>query len=168
VPSARRRIADRERRARLSRRGPGEISVEVEVGAPAADVFAAASDWERQSDWVALTKVRVVRGDGRGVGSVIDAFTGAGPVGFHDTIEVVRYDAPHRIDVLHLGRVVRGPGSFVVTELSHRRALLCWQEWLHLPFGRLGLLAWPAVRFVARVGFRRSLRAFARELEGSR
>ncbi len=146
-------------------RGPAELAVTVEVGAPAAAVFEAAADWERQSDWVMLTRVRVVRGDGRRPGDVVDAFTGIGPIGFLDTMEIVRFDPPRRVDVLHVGRVVRGPGSFVVTELSDGRASLCWQEWLDLPFGAFGRAVWPLVRRAAEIGLRRSLRAFAREVE---
>jgi len=153
------------RRARLAERGPGELTVRIEVAAPVAEVFAAATDWERQSDWVALTRVRVVRGDGRTPGSVVTAFTGMGGVGFLDTMEIVRFESERRVDVLHVGRLVRGPGSFVFEELSDGRAVMLWQEWLHLPFGGLGRLAWPFVRWASAVGLRRSLRSFARELE---
>jgi len=165
---ARRRIADRERRAQLAERGPAELAVEIEVDAPVADVFAAAVDWERQSDWVALTRVDVVRGDGRSEGSLVAAFTGMGRIGFLDTIEIVRFDAPRQVDVLHLGRVVRGPGSFVFAELSDGRALMRWQEWLHLPLGWFGRLMWPVVRPAVAVGLRRSMRTFARAVEGDR
>jgi hypothetical protein len=129
-------------------------------------VFAAASDWASQSTWVPLTRVHVARGDGRTAGDLVEAFTGVGRIGFLDTMEIVRFDPPHRVDVLHLGRVVQGPGAFVVTELSDGRALLLWQEWLHLPLGWLGRLVWPVVRAAAAIGLSRSLRAFARGVEG--
>ncbi len=90
-----------ERRDRFAERGPGELTVRIEVDAPVADVFAAATDWPRQSDWIALTTVRVVRGDGRAPGSVVDAFTGVGPVGFLDTMEIVRFEPGRRVDVVH-------------------------------------------------------------------
>jgi hypothetical protein len=61
---------------------------------------------------------------------------------------------------------VRGPGSMRVEKLSDARAVIVWQEWLHLPLGRIGTLAWPAVRLGAAVGLRRSLRALKRGLEG--
>jgi hypothetical protein len=152
-------------RARLAERGPGELTVRVEVDAPLANVFAAATDWERQSDWVALTTVRVVRGDGRTPGSVVTAFTGIGRLGFLDTMEIVRFEPARRVDVLHVGRVVRGPGSFGFEEMSDGRAVMVWQEWLHLPLGGLGRLAWPLVRWASAVGLRRSLRSFARGVE---
>lgn len=149
----------------IARRGPGEVTVRVEVRAPRPAVFAAATAWERQSDWVAFTRVRVVRGDGRSVGSVVDAFTGIGRFGFLDTMEIVRWNPPCQVDVVHIGRVVRGPGSFVFEELSDGRAVMLWQEWLHLPFGRFGRLVWPLVRLGAGLGLGRSLRAFARRVE---
>jgi hypothetical protein len=139
--------------------------VRIEVGAPVEAVFAAATDWPRQAEWIALTRVRVIRGDGRSVGSVIGAFTGLGRIGFLDTMEIVRWDAPRRVDVVHIGRVVRGPGSFVFEELSDGRAVMLWQEWLHPPLGWLGRLAWPLVRPAAAIGLRRSLRGFAHSVE---
>lgn len=154
-----------ERRERFAVRGPGELTVRIEVDAPIEAVFAAATDWERQSDWIALTKVRVARGDGKAPGSVVDAFTGVGPIGFLDTMEVVRFEPGRRVDVVHFGRVVRGPGSFVFEELSDGRAVMLWQEWLHLPLGGLGRLAWPLVRWASAVGLRQSLRSFARDVE---
>ena len=45
-------------------------------------------------------------------------FTGVGPVGFTDPMEVVEWDPPRRCVVAHLGRVVRGDGVFEVTELG--------------------------------------------------
>jgi hypothetical protein len=152
-------------RERLAERGPGHVAVRVEADAPVADLFAAATDWARQSTWIPLTRVSVARGDGRSVGSVIHAFTGVGRVGFLDTMEIVRWDPPRVVDVVHYGRVVRGPGSFGFEELSDGRAVMVWQEWLHLPFGRLGRLAWPLVRRASAGGLGRSLRSFARSVE---
>lgn len=148
----------------VTERGRGALTVRVEVDAPLGAVFAAATDWARQSEWIVLTRVWVVRGDGASPGSVVAAFTGIGRVGFLDTMEIVRWDPPHQVDVVHVGHLVRGPGSFAFQELSDRRAVMLWQEWLHLPLGWLGRLAWPLVRTVAAIGLRRSLRTFARSL----
>jgi hypothetical protein len=140
----------------------------VDVAVTPEAAFAAVTDWPGQSRWVALTRVRVARGDGRSAGSVIEAFTGVGRAGFLDVMEVVAWEPPHRVDVLHVGRVVRGPGTMRVEKLSDRRAVIVWQEWLHLPLGRFGRLAWPVVRFCAAVGLRRSLRVLKRGLEAQR
>jgi hypothetical protein len=149
----------------LSDRGAAEVRVAVEVAAPVADVFAAMTDWRRQSEWVALTRVDVTSGDGRSVGSVLEAFTGVGPVGFLDVMEITAWKPPFEVGVLHVGRLVRGPGSMRVEELSEGRVLMVWQEWLHLPLGRLGRLVWPVMRLVAAGGLRRSLRRLCRNLE---
>ena len=152
----------------VAARGPGVVTVKVPVEVPAAVAFDAMMDWPGQSRWVALTKVQVVRGDGRSVGSVVEAFTGFGPIGFLDVMEIVAWEAPRRVDVVHVGRLVRGPGRMSVEELSDGRALIVWQEWLHLPLGRLGRLVWPVVRVGAAIGLLRSLRALKRGLEEQR
>ena len=132
------------------------------VNAPIEDVFAAATDWPRQSDWIPFTTVQVARGDGRSVGSLIKAYTGIGPAGFLDLIEVTGWEPPRRVDVLHVGRLLRGPGAFEFRELTTGRTAFAWSEWLHPPLGKAGELGWLAVRPLVAAGFRRSLRGFAR------
>lgn len=148
----------------LAARGPGEVSVAVEVAVPAEAAFAAMTDWPGQSEWVALTRVWVAAGDGRSPGSVIEAFTGVGPVGFLDVMYIAAW-RPLQVDVVHVGRLVRGPGTMRVEKLSEGRALIVWQEWLHLPLGWFGRFAWPVVRLLAAAGLRRSLRVLGRRLE---
>ena len=152
----------------LAERGPGELTVRIDVGVPAGEAFAAVTDWLRQSEWVAFTRVRITHGDGRSVGSRLSAFTGVGRAGFVDEMEIVRYEPPRLVEVVHYGRVVRGPGVIRVQELSDARASIVWQEWLHLPLGRLGRLGWPVVRAGASVGLQRSLRLLKRSMEGNR
>jgi hypothetical protein len=156
------------RRGGPAERGPGALTVRVEVGVPAAVAFAAVTDWLRQSDWVPFTRVRITRGDGRSAGSTLAAYTGVGRLGFTDYMEIVRYEPPHLAEVAHYGKIVRGSGAIRVEELSDGRALIVWEEWLHLPLGRLGRLGWPVVRAGAEAGFQRSLRLLKRSMEGSR
>jgi hypothetical protein len=156
------------RHRELAERGAGELTVRVEVGVPAEIAFAAVTDWLRQSDWVAFTRVRITRGDGRSPGSELTAYTGLGRVGLTDYMEIVRYEPPHLVEVVHYGTLVRGPGAIRVEKLSDDRAVIVWEEWLHLPLGRLGRLGWPVVRAGAAVGLQRSLRLLKRSMEGSR
>jgi hypothetical protein len=148
--------------------GPGELTIRVEVGVPAEAAFRAVTDWAGQSDWVAFTSVQVRRGDGRSVGSDIAAFTGFGRFGFLDVMEITRWEPPELVEVVHYGKLVRGPGAIRVEKVSDTRAVIVWQEWLHLPLGRLGQLAWPLVRLGAVAGFRLSLRRLKRSMEGNR
>ncbi|MDQ1653198.1 MAG: hypothetical protein QOI35_2398, partial [Cryptosporangiaceae bacterium] len=83
-------------------------------------------------------------------------------------MRIARYEPPQLVDVVHYGKVVRGSGSIRVEKLSDDRALIVWEEWLHLPLGRLGRLGWPVVRAGAEAGFQRSLRLLKRSMEGSR
>jgi hypothetical protein len=133
----------------------------VEVAAPAGTSWLALTDWPRQKDWMLGTEVHVVAGDGRSVGSRLLAVTGLGDAGVSDPMEIVSWEPPVRCVVRHVGRVVRGTGSFTVQTVDPQRSVLVWSEDLELPFGVLGRLGWPVVRPVFALGLRRSLRRFA-------
>jgi uncharacterized protein YndB with AHSA1/START domain len=147
-------------------RGDAVLAVSRLIPAAPDDVFAAATDWAGQGRWIPLTRVRVVHGDGRSPGSVVEAFTGIGPVGILDVLEIVRFDTPRCVEVLHTGRWLRGPGEFAFTpEAGGTRFHL--REWLHLPGGRFGSLVWRLARPVFAGGARRSLAVFARRAVGA-
>jgi hypothetical protein len=79
-------------------------------------------------------------------------------------MEVTRFDPPHRIDVRHLGRVVRGTGTFVV-EPAPGGAWFVWSEDVELPLGVAGRLGFAAVEPAFRLLLRRSLRRLSRQVE---
>ncbi|WP_406601881.1 SRPBCC family protein [Lentzea sokolovensis] len=127
-----------------------ELELTVQVAAPPDTIFRAMSDWERQSEWIFGTTVKVVAGDGKSVGSEIDAVT----LGVSDRMRITRWDPPHAVEVLHLGRVVRGTGVFAV-----RGSRFVWSESLDVPF------FYPLVKPLFVLMLRRSLRRFARFAE---
>lgn len=137
-----------------------DLEFTVDVDAPPEVVWAAATDWTRQGEWMLGTRVRVEGGDGRSVGSELSAFSGVGPLGVSDTFRVTTWDPPRSCVVLHTGRVVRGPGAFEVRPRGEGCTFV-WSEQLDLPLGRLGALGWPLVRPAFTWGVRRSLRRFA-------
>ncbi len=145
-----------------------DLTVSVDVEAPPAQVWRALVDWERQGEWMPFTTVQVVGGDPHGVGGRIEARTGAPVggrrVGLVDTMEITGWHPPNRVEVLHTGRVVRGPGVFEVRPRM-AGATVVWTEQLDLPLGRLGRLGWPLVRpaaaFALHMGLSR-FRDFAR------
>lgn len=145
------------------------LSLRVPVAAPPEVVFAAATDWDRQGEWMLGTRVWPTVGVGRGEGAAIAAFTGVGRLGFLDTMTITRWDPPRACHVLHTGRVVRGTGTFEVEvgvpDAPPGGCVFVWGEVLELPLGALGRLGWPLVRPAFLGGVRRSLRQFARWVE---
>lgn len=143
-----------------------ELTVPVDVGAPAEMVWRTVTDWPGQGDWMLGTRIEVTgEGDGRHLGARFRAFTGIGPVGAWDPMEIVEWDPPRRCVVRHLGRVVRGDGVFEVVELGPERARFLWTELLDLPLGTVGRLGWPLVRPAMRAGVAYSLRRMAQQCE---
>jgi carbon monoxide dehydrogenase subunit G len=143
-----------------------ELTVPVDVDAPAEAVWRAVTDWPGQGEWMLGTRVSVTGGgEGHQVGATLAAFTGVGPVGFTDTMEIVEWEPPRRCVVRHTGRVVRGDGVFEVVPLGPERARFLWTERLDLPLGALGALGWPLVRPLLRAGVAASLAKMARAAE---
>ncbi|MGY1604955.1 SRPBCC family protein [Geodermatophilus sp. SYSU D00815] len=142
-----------------------ELVESIDVEAPPERVWAALTDWVRQGEWMLATDVRPVVGPAQGVGGRLIAVTGprlpgGRRVGVVDTFEITRWEPPTRVDVLHTGRVVRGPGTFEVHARGERSTFV-WSERVDLPLGVLGRLGWPLVAPVVRAGYRASLRRFA-------
>ena len=147
-----------------------ELIEQVDVDAPPEQVWAALVDWDRQGEWMLLTDVRAVDGDGQGVGGRLEAVTGVRlprrllggrRLGVLDTMIVTVWQYPHRVDVRHTGRVVRGTGTFEVRPRDGGGSTFVWTEGLDLPLGALGRAGWPLVRPVMAAGVRLSLRRFA-------
>ncbi|BCL15457.1 SRPBCC family protein [Micromonospora sagamiensis] len=147
--------------------GAGEVTATVIVDAPAERVFAAFTAWERQSEWIPFTRVRVVEGDG-GEGSLIEAVTAIGPAALRDEMRVVRVDAPYEVGVVHCGRLLRGPGVLRCTPMRGDRTQVVWHEWFHLPGGAAGRVAWPVLWPGSKVSLTGALRKFGRLVEQGR
>jgi hypothetical protein len=140
----------------------------VDVDAPVERTWDGAVDWAGQGDWMLGTQVRPTRAGGQGVGGAFEAFTGIGPLGFLDTMEITVWEPPRRCHVLHTGRLVRGTGAFEVEPRGDGRSRFVWREDLELPLGALGRLGWPLVKPLFAFFVRLSLRRFARWVEAGR
>lgn len=141
-----------------------ELVVEQVVDAPAEQVWEVLTDWDVHDRWMLFTHAE----GGRAVGEPISAFTGIGRVGFLDTMTITVWEPPRRAVVRHTGKVVRGSGAFEVQPLGERRSRIVWSEWVDLPFGLLGRVAWPVARVLVRLGVALSLRRLARYVETGR
>lgn len=141
------------------------LVLSVDVDAPVEQTWHGATLWDRQGEWMLGTAVRATAQGGQGVGGGLEAFTGKGRLGFLDTMEITVWDPPHRCEVLHTGRVVKGLGIFVVEARSHDRSRFLWQESLDLPLGVLGRIGWPLVKPFFAAGVQASLNKFGRWVE---
>ena len=150
-----------------ARPGTGEVTATVIVNAPAVRVFAAFMSWEKQSEWIPFTKVRVVEGDG-GEGSLVEAITAIGPAALRDELRVIKVNPPYEVKVVHCGKVLRGPGSVRCTAMSGDRTQVVLHEWFHLPVGPIGKLAWPVLWPGSKLGFTGALKRFGRLVEQGR
>ena len=147
-----------------ARPGRGEVTATVVVAAPVARVFAGFLAWERQGEWIPLTTVRMLEGDG-GEGSRIEAVTTVGPAVLRDEMRVDRIDAPYEIRVVHTGAYLRGPGVIRCTPLAGNRTQVVWHEWFQLPAGLAGRVAWPVLWPGSKASLNVALRRFARLVE---
>jgi carbon monoxide dehydrogenase subunit G len=144
-----------------------ELRVEVDVDASPARVFDALTDWTHQGEWMPGTHVRVIKGGGDAVGDEILARTALSTgrlrrVGFDDPMRITRWEPGVRCDVLHLGRVVRGTGAFLVEPRGTGTSRFSWVEWIDLPLGRFGELGFRLARKPTEFALGIALRRFAR------
>jgi carbon monoxide dehydrogenase subunit G len=144
-----------------------ELRVEVDVDASPTTVFDALTDWTHQGEWMPGTQVRVTKGGGSAVGDEILARTALSTgrlrrAGFDDPMRITRWEPGVRCDVLHLGRVVRGTGAFLVEPRGSDKARFSWVEWVDPPFGRFGELGLRLARKPTEFALRIALRRFAR------
>ncbi|RCW42784.1 polyketide cyclase/dehydrase/lipid transport protein [Halopolyspora algeriensis] len=139
--------------------GTAEVRRSVQVPEAAEVVWAAATDWPGQSEWMFGTEVHVIRGHGAGPGSELAAFTGLGGIGFLDRMEITEWEPPLRCVVRHTGPLVRGTGGFRVVRSTEAGSTFLWWERFELP--TVGSLAWPLVRPGFEWGLQKSLERFA-------
>src|SRR2546429_5035304 len=129
----------------MARSGACEALARVETAAPAEEVWAALTDWPRQSEWMLGTRVYVVGGDGRSVGSRLLGFTGVFDVGFVDLLGLTVWEPPRLCRVRHRGALLRGSADFAVEPLGTGSAI-SWTERLELPLALVSPLLVTGMR----------------------
>ncbi|WP_427889600.1 SRPBCC family protein [Kribbella sp. GL6] len=136
----------------------------MELGLAPEAAWAVVMDWERQSRWMVFTRVWATANDGAGVGGGVAARTSVGGVGFTDDMVITHWDPPRECTVKHLGKIVRGTGTFTVGPAKNG-STFTWSEDVVPPLGRLGTLAWPVVRPAFELMMRISLRRLVEEVQ---
>ena len=84
--------------------------------------------------------------------------------GFDDPMRITGWEPPVRCEVMHLGRVVRGGGVFLV-EPRDPGSRFTWIEWVDPPLGLVGQLGLRAGRRPTQRALGVALRRFARWVE---
>ena len=135
----------------------GDLEVGIDIAAPPRTVWEYVTDWERQSEWIPLTTVRTE-------GSTVIARTALGPLGFDDPMEVAAWEPPHRCELVHTGRVVRGTGAFTCAAAGTGTRFV-WSEHVAVPGGPAAPVLWLAARPALQLGFAHALRRLRDRLE---
>jgi len=135
----------------------------VELGLAPEVAWDMVMDWERQSNWMLFTRVWGTENDGVGIGGGVAARTSVGGVGFTDDMVITHWDPPRECTVKHLGKIVRGTGTFGIEPTVSGGSTFTWSEDVVPPLGRLGAFAWPVVRPAFEVMMRISLKRLVKE-----
>jgi hypothetical protein len=141
------------------------LRISFAVDASCERVWEKIADWPSQGDWMLQTKVWVTSDQREGIGTSIAAFTGPlhfiyprfKSFGLLDLMTVTHWQPPHRCDVEHVGKILKGSGSFLLTPLSETKTQFDWSETVIAPRTLFFLVA-PFLY----VGVRISLARFAR------
>ena len=144
------------------------IAISTLIKAPATKIWSSIAAWESQGEWMLQTKVIRTSEIKEGVGVTIEAFTGplyrlfpkVKVLGLLDLMRVTHWDPPHRCDVEHYGKLLKGSGTFEVIALDAEHSTFHWSEEVIAPW-ILFILAKPFIW----LGVKISLARFARLLE---
>lgn len=143
------------------------------VAAPRRSVWEMLTDWERQPEWMLdAEQVVVLTPQRTGVGVMIRCPTNLFGVRVQDVMRVNEWQAPRRLGVVHLGRIITGTGTFELTEESADVTRITWTEVITPPLGRVGewgatVLVLPILRRIFARSFR-NLAEVIEDDEGSR
>jgi hypothetical protein len=137
------------------------VHASADVAAPAERVWKVLVDWQSHGQWVPLTRAE----GGAAKGESVEAWTGVGPVGFLDPMEISEWEPPTRVSLRHTGRLIRGETRFDLLDLPGGRCRVTWWEVIDLPLGPVGRAGWVAVGPLARFVLHTALRRLAKLFE---
>ena len=143
------------------------LAISLKVNAPQLAVWKKIADWESQGEWMLQTKVCVTSEKTSGVGTSIAAFTGplykfyprVKSPGLLDLMTVTKWEEPSRCDVVHVGKVLKGTGSFVLTQEGQNVTRFDWSETIEAPRVIFMLIA-PFLYAGVRISLQRFARSF--------
>ena len=143
------------------------LAISLKISAPQVAVWKKIADWESQGEWMLQTKVWVTSEKSSGVGTSIAAFTGplykfyprVKSPGLLDLMTVTKWEEPSRCDVVHVGKVLKGTGSFLLTQQGASVTRFDWSETIEAPRVIFMLIA-PFLYAGVRISLQRFARSF--------
>jgi hypothetical protein len=143
------------------------LAISLKISAPQVAVWKKIADWESQGEWMLQTKVWVTSEKSSGVGTSIAAFTGplykfyprVKSPGLLDLMTVTKWEEPSRCDVVHVGKVLKGTGSFLLTQEGESVTRFDWSERIEAPRVIFMLIA-PFLYAGVRISLQRFARSF--------
>jgi hypothetical protein len=143
------------------------LTFSIEINAKPKTIFEYVSTWEKQSEWILFTKVKLLKGLPNQKDPLLLAITGVGPVKFKDTMVITNWSPYKLIVVEHTGRVVLGKGVFTIEEISDSNSKFTWQEITPIPFGLVGKIGLVLIRPIMNIAFGKSLKKLKNNIEKS-
>lgn len=141
------------------------FTVVRDLSFPAQRVFDELIDWRGHAEWVPLTKVSIVSGDG-GVGTEFVATSGVGPLALPDRMRVDQLDtAAMTVEVTKLGPMLTGTVELSVIATGPASCRLTWLEDVEVPLLPKFLSGVTAA--AARTAFSASISRLAKRLATS-
>lgn len=143
------------------------LAITLTIPAEHDRVWERIADWSSQGDWMLQTKVWVTSDQIEGVGTSIAAFTGPlyflyprfKSFGLLDLMEVTHWQPPYRCDVKHVGKVLKGSGSFQLSEAGNSSTRFYWSETIEAPKALFYLIA-PFLYLGVRISLARFAQSF--------
>lgn len=142
------------------------VEVWCDILARPDEVWGLLVDWERQSSWMVDARdVEVLTARREGVGVKVRVPTNALGITVVDVMEVSDWQPAQRLEVRHVGRLIKGVGAFEFQPVPGGTRVRWWER-VEPPLGALGeVLASALVAPYLRRLFGRSLRRFKRMCE---
>src|SRR5687767_7054923 len=133
-----------------------EFRQQILIRAPIERVWERLVDWERLSDWMSeASEFKVTSERREGVGVTAQARIKIAGISTKDSVEVVVWEPPERLEIAHLGWV-KGGGVMSCRQLDGD-VLVTWTETLIPPLGWLGWTGMLLLRRVIRHTFQKDI-----------
>lgn len=144
------------------------LAISITIDAPIATVWNSIADWQSQGDWMLQTQVWVTSSATEGVGTTIAAFTGPfhkiyprlSFLGLLDIMRVTQWEPPHRCDVEHIGKILKGTGTFKLSAITPTQTRFDWSETVVSPRVLFAVVA-PFLYVGVFISLKRFARTFA-------